>query len=265
MDDLCTKWRSKPIYPKGIICGADEAQEWLLPWWWSRLRDHNDYPIVFCDFGMSKEAVQWCKERGEVISIAFDPSKIASKEAVASHLVQLWESCYTGAVVWSFRHVWFKKPFAFLHSPFQKTIWLDLDCEVLGSLEPLFEHCSAEAQLGIMREFTFTHLPRFHPGAYYNSGVVVYEHGAPLIEKWAEGSLTMTHEFWGDDPLLSYLINTMRIYVDEIPGIFNWRVSQGININAVICHWMGCGGKVFIKQFGGFKPALEQFYQKKGA
>ncbi|MBS0654098.1 MAG: hypothetical protein JSR39_11305, partial [Verrucomicrobia bacterium] len=62
-----------------------------------------------------------------------------------------------------------------------------------------------------------------------------------------------------DEVLLSHLINTMGIYVNEIPGIFNWRVSQGININTIVCHWVGCGGKDFIKQFGGFKPTLEQF------
>lgn len=258
MDKMQAQWQSQPIKPKGIICGADQEQEWLLPWWWSRLRDHNDHPVMFCDFGMSEKALQWCRERGEVIPIVFDTSQVALKEEVDPALVQLWENCYT-STVWDFRHVWFKKPFAFLRSPFQRTLWLDLDCEVLGSIDPLFDMCSVESQLGIMREFILTDLPRFHPRALYNSGVIVCEHGAPIIEKWAEGSVTMTHEFWGDEVLLSHLINTMGIYVNEIPGVFNWRVSQGININTIICHWIGGGGKVFIKQFDGFKPTLEQF------
>lgn len=253
-----TQWRPQPLLSKGIICGSDAQQEWLLPWWWSRLRDDNDHPVAFCDFGMSEDAREWCEERGKVIPIAFDPTKIASKVEVASDLVKQWEHCYT-STVWDFRHVWFQKPFALLHSPFQRSLWLDLDCEVLGSLDPLFDMCSQESQIGIMREFNLTHLPRFHPEALYNSGVIVCEHGAPLIEKWAEGSLTLTHEFWGDEVLLSHLINAMKVPVVEIPGIFNWRVSQGININTIICHWVGGGGKIFIRQFGGFKPTLEEF------
>ncbi len=257
---ISTEWQSTPKQPKGIICGADASQEWLLPWWWSRLRDHNDHPVAFCDFGMTKQALEWCRERGEVISIEFDPLRVALKEDVSSELQQEWEHCYTNTV-WDFRHVWFKKPFALLRSPFQRIIWLDLDCEVLQSIDPLFDLCSAESQIGIMREFNLTHLPRFHPGALYNSGVIVCEHGSPLIEKWALGSLTMTHKFWGDEVLLSHFINTLRIPVEEIPGVFNWRVSQGININAIICHWVGGGGKTFIRQFGGFKPTLESFYR----
>ena len=259
MKTILTQWQSKPIAPKGIICGCDAAQEWLLPWWWSRLRDHNEDPVAFCDFGMSEEALQWCRERGEVIPISFDPSTVASREAVASHLVAEWENCYTGTV-WDFRDAWFKKPFAFLHSPFQRTLWLDLDCEVLAPIDILFDLCSRETQIGIMREFNLTHFPRFHPEAIYNSGVIVCEHGAPLIEKWAEGSLTQTDLFWGDEVLLSHLINTMRIPVEEIPGVFNWRVSQGINLNAVICHWIGPGGKIFIRDFGGLKPTLDKVY-----
>jgi hypothetical protein len=260
VDSTVTQWKSQPIRERGIICGTDQSQEWLLPWWWSRLKDHNDFPVVFCDFGMSEQAKRWCAERGEVIPIPFDPSWIAPKEIIDQQLKIEWEDCYT-STVWDFRHVWFKKPFALLQSPFQRAIWLDLDCEVLQPLEPLFEHCDPETQMGIMREFNLTHLPRFHPQALYNSGVIVFEHGAHLINKWAEGVLTLTHSFWGDEVLLSHLINEMRIFVRELPGEFNWRVSQGINVNAAICHWVGGGGKVFIRQFGGFKPTLEQFRQ----
>ncbi len=259
MSIISTRWQSQPVLPQGIVCGADRDQEWLLPWWWSRLKEHDDRPVVFCDFGMSEEALLWCRKRGEVISIAFDPQAVAPKESIDPHLAALWEHCYT-STVWDFRDVWFKKAFVFLKSPFEKTLWLDLDCEVLAPLDPLFDLSLEEAQLGIMREFNLTHLPRFHPEALYNSGVIVCRHGAPLIEQWAEGSLTQTDRFWGDEVLLSHLINTMRVPVEEIPGVFNWRLSQGININAVICHWIGGGGKAFIRQFGGFKPLLQKFF-----
>lgn len=242
---------------RGVLCGTDRRQEWLLSWWWSRLREVCDLPIIFCDFGMSEDALAWCQERGEVIQVALHPGTVVTKDQVEPNLVSLWEGCYTHTV-WDFREVWFAKPLAFLQTRFQKTLWLDLDCEVLQPLEPIFEFCNPQSQLGIMREFHRNHLPRFHPEAIYNSGVIVYEHGSPLIVQWAKAAMTQTHRFWGDEVLLSHLINSRRIPVEELPGVFNWRVSQGININAVICHWIGGGGKTFIRQFGGFKPCLNK-------
>ena len=256
-----TQWRSQVSHSRGIICGSDAKQEWLLPWWWSRLRDHSMDRVAFCDFGMTEEARQWCRERGELISMPLIPHQIAPKESFSIEFIQVWEKNYTDTV-WDLRHVWFKKPFACLGTPFQRSIWLDLDCEVVGNLEPLFQMCNRESQIGIVREFTKAHYPQFHPDAHYNSGVIVFEHGLPLIEKWASGALESTDQFGGDDVLLSHLINSTRIPVVEIPNIYNWRISQGINLDAVVWHWMRDGGKTFIQKYGGFKPALDQFQQR---
>ncbi len=252
------KWARKPTQERGIICGADSSQEWLLPWWWERYSAENAYPVTFCDFGMSQEAKEWCTKRGEVIAIPFDPTLVTPYEDVDPLLVKQWETCYT-STVWDFRPVWFKKPFALLQSPYKRGVWLDLDCEILQSIEPLFEFCGAQEQLGIMREFTWQHLLKFDPAIVYNSGVIVFEHGAPIIEQWAEGSVTLNHLFWGDEVLLSHLIQQMQLDVFELPGIYNWRLSQGMNLNAVIVHWLGGGGKSFIRQFGGLKPSLREF------
>jgi len=209
---------------------------------------------------MTVDALNWCHERGEVIKLPVSPKEVAHKESFSPDFVKVWEKNYTDAV-WNLRHVWFKKPLACLQSPFQRSIWLDLDCEVLGPLDDLFDLCSNESQIGIMREFAKSHHPRFHPDALYNSGVIVFDHGVPLIEKWACGAIELTDQFCGDDVLISHLNNSMRIPVEEIPEIYNWRISQGINLNAVIWHWHRDGGKTFIRNFGGIKPALDQFKQ----
>lgn len=255
------RFKSKPIHSRGIICGADKTQEWLLPWWYSRLRSHQADPILFCDFGMSEDARSWCAERGAVLPVFFDPSWVAPKEKIDPDLVLAWEKMHS-TYVWEIRNKWFKKPFALLCSIFQRGLWLDLDCEVLGPLDPLFDLISPESEMGIMREFNNSDYLRYDEQALYNGGVIVFEHGADIIEKWADAVMSLTHLFWGDDHLLSYLINSSKIPVCELPPIFNWRVSQGININAVICHWIGQGGKDFIRQFGGFKPTLEKFSEK---
>lgn len=242
----------------GIICGADHRQEWLLPWWWERLTAHHDFPVTFCDFGMSEKAKDWCRERGSLVSIANLNALIAEKQKIREELLTSWERCYISSV-WEFRSVWFHKPLAFLQSPYKRAIWIDLDCEILRPIHELFSFCSKKSQLGILREFVSQHLPRFHPSIVYNTGVVVFEHGAPIIEKWEESARHLSHVFWGDEVLLSHLIYEEKLEVYELPGRYNWWLAEGIDVNAAIVHFRGEEGKEFIKRFGGVKPSLEKF------
>jgi hypothetical protein len=251
---------SKPLVSCGVLCGADRSIEWMLPWWWSRYREHNDFPVAFCDFGMSCEAKKWCCQRGELLEIAFDPQVVTPREQIAPELADAWEAMY-GKSIWEARKAWFQKPFAFLATPYQRTIWIDLDCEILAPLEELFKYCHPVSELGIVREFRDAHLPRFHLESRYNSGVVVFEQGAKLIHTWAQAALVDNHRFWGDDPLLSHLINASQVDVAEIPEMWNWRISQGFSIAIAILHWTGVGGKGLIREKGGLKPALDLFYK----
>lgn len=250
------KFKAKEKY--GILCGAERSQEWLLPWWWARYREHNDYSVTFIDFGMSEEMLKWCAERGEVVTLE-NELFVAHRSAIDPSLVKEWEDAY-GWTIWNARLTWFKKPFAFLHSRYKRGIWIDLDCEVLGPLDPLFKYCNASSQLGMVRDYTADHLPKFHPQAHYNGGVIVFEHNAPILQKWAEDALTRNHLFSGDDKLLSDLIYSKQINVVEIPEIFNWRLARGFNLSAVILHWVGSGGKAYIRTHGGLKPSLDAFY-----
>ena len=254
-------WKDKPKFSLGILCGCDSHQEWLLPWWWSRLEEHSKLPVTFCDFGMSKEARQWCQEKGNLLDIEWDPAWITPREKIGEDRIAAWESLY-GSSVWDARNAWFKKPIALLSTPYQKTVWLDLDCEVLSSILPLFETCSPASPISMVREMASSHLPLFHPEIKYNSGVMAVEHGASLIQKWAEEAICSNHLFWGDDPLFSYLISVERYPINELSEVWNWRMSDAFCMNAKIYHWVGSGGKGFIRQQGGIKPALDAFYAR---
>lgn len=244
---------------RGILCGSDAAQEWLLPWWWSRYQEHNDFPVAFCDFGMTKEAREWCEQKGSVIDIVVEPGFVACREQIASGLADQWESLY-GKGLWKARHAWFKKPGALLATPFLKTIWIDIDCEILDSVAPLFETCSSDVPFALVREPISADLPLFHPEVKYNGGVIVYQQEAALLKRWAEEALISSRFFWGDDPMLSHLISQEQHRVNEISEIWNWRMCYGFTLNAKIFHWVGSGGKGFIRERGGIKPALEAFY-----
>lgn len=253
------QWKKVPKKKFGILCGAEKSQEWLLPWWWSRYREYNTFPVTFFDFGMTDEMRAWCFERGEVCSVDLETDCISPRSKIDPMLVEHWEKLY-GWTVWNSRMTWFKKPFALLNSNYEKGIWIDLDCEVLGSLEPLFLHFDPSSQLALVRDYASDHLPRFDSNARYNGGVVVFQHGAPIVEKWADGAVTQNHLFGGDDPLLSHLINKHLVHVMELPEIYNWRMVRGLNLDAVILHWIGNGGKAYIREHGGLKPSLDSFY-----
>ena len=256
---LSCRWKRCAEKKFGVLCGAEKSQEWLLPWWWSRYREHNAFPVTFFDFGMSEEMKTWCAERGELCSIELEHSCISSRDSIDPNLIKEWESLY-GWTVWNSRRTWFKKPFAFLNSHYEKAIWMDLDCEVLGPLKSLFSHFDSHSELALVRDYASDHLPRLDPGVRYNGGVVVFQHGASIIEKWAGGALHQNHLFGGDDSLLSHLIHKHQLNVVELPEIYNWRMVRGLNLNAVILHWIGNGGKAYIRKHGGLKPSLDVFY-----
>jgi hypothetical protein len=248
-------WERTPQKECGVIVGCDNAQEWLLEWWWERYHAENDYPVTFVDMGMSEAKHNWCSERGEIIRLDLDASFVKSRNDIDSKLVDQWDSL---PYIWNSRNAWFKKPFALLLSPYERTVWLDLDCEVLGSLHGLFSQY-AQCELAMAREHRSDNLPLGHPDIVYNGGVIVFQHGFFLIQKWAEDALTRNHQFLGDDFLLSALVYETGYAMLELPQIYNWRIVHGISLNAVIVHWVG--KKNFIKKCGGVKPALEDFYR----
>lgn len=256
---LSFQWKRQPKEKFGIICGAERTQEWLLPWWWSRYSESNNFPVTFCDFGMTEEMKSWCAERGEVVPIEIDTSFVSPRSEIDPELAKQWETWH-GWKVWNKRHSWFKKPFAFLNSQYEKGVWIDIDCEILGSLEPLFSQCDLSSQMALVREYSTDHLPKLDPGTRYNGGVVVFQHGAPLIEKWAEGAVSLNRQFAGDDTVLSHLIYQHRFDVVELPEVYNWRMMRGLNLDAVVIHWVS-SSKNYIRSHGGLKPALDAYFQ----
>lgn len=240
---------------RGILCGADERQAWLLPWWWSRYTAaQNTYPVTFCDFGLSRASRAWCAERGEVVNV--EAPRSVNSERVPATVRKEWEKLY-GPTIWEARGVWFRKPAALLKTPYLKTLWIDLDCEILGALEPLFQFCEG-AMFSIAREWDTLHLPADHPQAKYNSGVIVYDKRAPLLHLWQKRAADSRDRFWGDDPLLSSLIQEGHP-VHEFSPLWNWRMKDGLRWEAQIYHWVGEWGKEYIRQWGGIKPTYERW------
>lgn len=254
------KWRSSDLCDSnGVIVGADQNQEWLLPWWWSHYHTHNNYPVTFVDLGMTSEARRWCAEKGELASLESPLQFVAGKDEIDRAQIKRWEEVY-GEIVWPLRSNWFKKPLAMLCSPYERTVWMDLDCEVLGSIHDLFQQCHPESGLALAKEPKQESSLLLPGETLYNSGVIAFTREAPPILQWAQNVFEDNHQFLGDQEILSRLIFTDQIKINELSADYNWRMSQGINLNAVIIHWVGTWGKLYIQKHGGLSRDLKEFF-----
>lgn len=231
------KWRTDGLRNEdGILVGTEISQEWMLPWWWENYRRHNSFPVAFADFGMSERMRAWCAERGEVIAVKIPDCYFASQEELDPKLAAEWLGGRADTF-WNIRPIWFKKPFACLQSPFQRTIWIDIDCEIRDSIAELFSYCNGPFEMAIGRDINPT---------LYNSGVVSFRRGMPFIEIWASESLSRSHLFRGDQELLSALFFEHNILFWEFSSLWNWSREWGNDAAVKIYHWHGEPGKVVI-------------------
>src|SRR5215207_9096243 len=150
---------------EGVLLATSRNQKWLLPWWWMNFRLFNDYPVTFVNMGdMSNEAIDWCQQKGNLISLDVSAlSFVAKKEKIRPDLAQLWENI-SGLSVWELRDQWYKKPWAMLKTPYMKTIWMDSDCQVRGSLKPLFVFQLNEIGMSLKKECSFAQLENMARG-----------------------------------------------------------------------------------------------------
>lgn len=220
-----TVWREAITDNEGVVVLVDKNVEWMLPWWFGRYRRYNNYPVLFVDNGMTIDGVKFCKRYGRYFNIAE-----ASKRALPIQ-------------------GWYMKPFAILCSPFRRTLFLDLDCEVHGELDPVFMECEEK---GLALHYdkpwsnTKQHKEQFGDLPAYNSGVVSVKHGNKFIEQWAIAITNGVGKYYGDQDYLTNIIKPEDISI--LPQIFNrLRLDEQCNGNPVISHWSGPLGKEKIK------------------
>lgn len=225
----------------GVVVGCDKTLEWILPWWWDHYKAHNDEPVAFADFGMSEKAAAWCQERGLLLKI----KSRKFKDAVSSENKTDWEK-RVGPRVWKYRTLWFQKPLALLASPFSTGIWLDLDCQVKGSLEPLFHSLAFGAEIAIVPDHNQSVSTLLPNEINYNSGVIVFREQAPILLQWASLIEKYHDHLIGDQDILSRAIYLTKPFMVELPDLYNWNVFKGENPDALIYHFCNEAGKLRI-------------------
>ena len=222
------------MYLEGVIVAADHEQEWLLKWWWKHYRSCNSHPVTFFDLGMSKSARLWCEKRGEVLSLAFPDSWMRE---VSPSQVESWKTTYPEPILHK-RKAWFAKPFALLNSPYSRTLWIDLDCEVRRSIAPLFPYAIDKNGDGfsvVLLEFEGKH--------YQNSGVLSARRHSPVTAMWAKNAREKNHLYQGDDDLLVDTIRENHFRIPFFPMTYNHLTLLPGSEKAAIRHFAGPTGK----------------------
>lgn len=244
------KWREARC-SKGILVASDAKQEWLLPWWWDKYSKYNSFPVTFVDLGLSNEGRDFCLQKGELIALPF--CSLGEKQEVELEQGLRWEESYESSTWWEKRVFWHKKPLALLQSPYQSTLWLDTDCEVLASLSSLLDQIERSEKLFLCPETKEAQdLDKekgnlFPDEVLYNSGVIGFAHGSEYVLEWAYQTIQQHGKFFGDQNLLSRLIYEKNWPVQILDSLYNWQeLTQGKNPNVKISHWLGDKGKFFV-------------------
>lgn len=232
---------------EGFIVASDENQEWLLPWWWWGYSKHNSKPVTFVDLGLSGTMKRWCLKRGALLDLSDLDVKVKSqKNFFSPFFIEEWEKKY-GHSFWKHRNAWFKKPMACLKTPYKTTVWMDLDCEIKGSLDAMFSLPVPFSGVSATSEY------RNAKWVGVNSGVLVFQRGSTLIEDWARESLENSHDYAGDQDVLSALIMKKNAIIGDLPVYYNWSRFNQEGAEALVVHWHGEQGKSVIKEKMVFK------------
>lgn len=213
---------------QGILTGCDETHEWMLKWWWSHYSEHNNYPVVFCDFGMSKSARLWCESKGTVLSLDLPGDFITPQKQIDTSLLKRWQPLYKNAT-WNARKAWFHKPFVFPHSPFDETIWIDLDAQVKKPLAPFFDVLkNSNDGFALCKDTPLGFFLRLELGlllpreSAYQAGVVAYTKNSPVTHKWLENCKAFNHLFFSDQDVLNRTIHEEDYDIYELSTYFNY-------------------------------------------
>jgi hypothetical protein len=211
-------------YDKCFITGCDNNTEWMLDWFIKNYKKHNTTPIIFADFGVSKEVKAWVYQVS-----GFDEIIDVPKQRVNG---------------------WFLKPKTFMLSPGKETCWVDTDIEILGDMSGVFDHLE-DNKIAMVEDKPWS---KRRGEKWHNSGVVAFRGKPAMLKKWVEqcsvspkvGDQEVLHELLSISPL-------MRLqHITDLPNKYNWlriQLLDGMDSgNKLAMHWTGQKGKDKIRK-----------------
>ena len=242
MTDLL-KWDSQNyLGGKGILTGCDEGYEWMLKWWWDNYSKTNTLPVTIFDYGMSKSARAWCQKRTNVISFSLPDSYMKKRQPIP--LPPKWPKKWHNDIL-NHRKIWFSKPLSFFKTPYEKNLWVDLDCKFIRPVDEIFDYCDqgdgialsldVPETIKIWKEVGF--LSKQATG--YQAGVIVFKRHSPIINKWAENCILNRKTEYSDQTCLSHTLSSENFHASLLSQLYNWLDAKKVHPEAKIVHYGG--------------------------
>lgn len=210
-------------YNQAFITGCDSKTEWMLPWFIKEYKKHNKTPILLCNFGMSKDALQ---------KFSFDFDDVYSVPPQK-------------------RGGWFYKPAAMLRAPATEKVWIDTDIHVLGDISGIFNYIE-DGKLAMVEDRPWS---KRRGEKWHNSGVVGIRGTPKILKDWeshcksfpTQGDQEVLHEMVRESPL------KRMSSISDVPNIYNWLRLQVTHdgedtFNKLCMHWTGEKGKNEIRK-----------------
>ena len=225
---------------RGILTGCDRNLELFLPWWFDHLQKHNNLPVAIIDYGLSDWGKRVAKNIGMLI-----PKKFISIPKCKYQPSKAYPKRRHDA-----RDSYLYKPFGLQQSPFNQTIWLDVDCMVKSCLNLLFDtpNFGLVVNDSLGQEWAQRYNIFKSPETkVLNGGVLVFKSNCPIIQSWVDAVFSKGANHVLDDILLSELIFDEKLPVTFLPESYNtyWPLA---NDETHIVHYKNPSGKALILQ-----------------
>lgn len=204
-DRLIKEWGEAKA-PRGIVTACDRNFEWLLPLWLQNVRKWSTLPVAVVDIGLSQPAREWALDRGFLLHFDGPPLEPDSNKET-----------------FGVEFGW--KPFAAIKSPFEETLFLDCDCEVVGPLDGAFDALD-RADFAVAQDQMFHALDcaknMLPDETMCNSGVFVCRRGSKAVELWAKACSSGKDGWRGNDqPMLSKVLHENPECATELDASYN--------------------------------------------
>ena len=207
---------------KTFITGVDRNYEWLLKWWVRNLRKHNkDVHLTICDFGISKDILNWAKSNAEVVK-SYNPHP---------------------------KCAWYYKTQSLLDSKYEFSCWIDSDCEILKPIEDIFDYAKKDF-IGLTEDIGKRITEKDY---WWATGVILIKNSSNILQDWDKQLKKLTDR--GDQEALHFLLNQNPQYkslITSLPIEYQWlrlqlELMQQDSPDKKIVHWTGSRGKSHIR------------------
>ena len=199
-----------------ILTGVDTNHEHLIEWWVDNALRHNpNEKIGVWDFGMS-----------------FD-----KREKIKIEYPNVWLSTPLNKHNTS---GWFYKLHAVIEAPEKRVAWLDVDCEILTSIEDVFDLVPPD-MIGLTRDIVRAN--------WWATGVIVVNDRPKLLYDW--NYRLNAGNIRGDQEALKEMVGIEpNEQIQELPQDYQWlRISLNSGHDSPtkkVIHWTGPVGRKHI-------------------